>query len=121
MSTKQADSLYRAFTPKGAVYVDHTGERFLSGNVFVPDNNYRLVTIKLMNADGVEIQKIIPDEKGSFKVILDWVKKPASIWVSAYGYQSEAIYLNNLPSLQSVTISLVKRTYHADKEEVQKE
>ncbi|MNU79653.1 hypothetical protein D3C71_692680 [compost metagenome] len=33
MSTKQADSLSRAFTAKAAVYVDHTGERLLSGRL----------------------------------------------------------------------------------------
>ncbi|MNU79654.1 hypothetical protein D3C71_692690 [compost metagenome] len=90
--------------------------------LIIPENDcsagdYRSVTIKLINADGVEIQKILPDDKGNFKVVLDWAKKPVSIWVYAYGYQSELIYLNNLPSLQSVKISLVKMTYHASKEE----
>lgn len=118
MTPKQADSLYKTFTAKGAVYVDHTGERFLSGNIFVPDNNYRLVTIQLRNAEGAEIQKMIPDDKGNFKVVLDWAKKPVSIFVTAYGYQPELVFLNNLSSLQSVKISLVKTKNHASTEQI---
>lgn len=109
---KKADSLMRAITPKAAIYVDHTGERILSGNVFIPDGNYRSITMKLRNADGAEILKIIPDDKGNFKVVLDWAKKPASILVTVYGYQPELVFLSNLPSLQSVKISLVKTKYH---------
>lgn len=111
---RKADSLCRSITPKAAIYVDHTGERILSGNVFIPDGNYRSITMKLRNTEGAEILKIIPDDKGNFKVVLDWSKKPVSIFVTAYGYQPELVFLNNLSSLQSVKISLVKVKNHAN-------
>lgn len=118
---RKADSLSRSITPKAAIHVDHTGERILSGNVFIPDGNYRSITMKLRNAEGAEILKIIPDDKGNFKVVLDWSKKPVSIFVTAYGYQPELVFLNNLSSLQSVKISLVKMKHHASQEVIQKE
>lgn len=118
MTPKQADSLYKVYTLKSAVYVDHTGERVLSGNVFVPDGNYRAITMRLRNAEGTELQEIIPDDKGNFKIVLDWSKKPTSIWAYVYGYDPVLIYLNNLPSLQSVKISLVKTKNHASTEQI---
>ncbi len=118
MTPRQADSLSKVYTLKSAVYVNHTGERILSGNVFVPDGNYRAITMRLRDAEGTELQKILPDDKGNFKVVLDWSKKPVSIWVYVYGYDPQLIYLHNLPSLQSVKISLVKTKNHASTEQI---
>lgn len=102
------DSLVLMNTAKYAIDVNHSGEKMLSGVVVVPDGNYEQVTIQLLGSGDAGILTVKPDRNGKFTIELDWSKQPASLWIYAYGYVSEKLWLHNQPDLKKLKVSLVK-------------
>lgn len=87
-------------------YYDHSDEKFVSGSIIVPGNQFELIIIQLMNEEAKEISKIALNKNGTFKMPLDWSKNPASILVSGPGFVSATRYLSSEESITDLKITL---------------
>ncbi len=87
-------------------YFDHSDEKFVSGTIIVPGNQFELVTIQLMDNESKEILKTVLGKDGTFKIPLNWHKNPVSILVSGPGFLSAARYFSNEESIVDLKITL---------------
>lgn len=88
---------------------NHTDESFAAGKIKLQGKDFSLVRISLMDGASNELASVKPEKNGTFKVPLDWEKKPVAIRVSSPGYVSETVYFNNHKSLDNLLISLDER------------
>jgi hypothetical protein len=89
-----------------AAFYDHTDESFASGKIEMTGKDYERVTISLMDESSVELSSVKVSKNGTFKIPLDWAKKPVSIRVSAPGFASKIVYFSNHESLGNLSIGL---------------
>lgn len=92
-----------------AAFYDHTDESFAAGKIEMTGKDYERVTISLMDGSLVELSSVKVSKNGTFKIPLDWTKKPVSIRVSAPGFASKIVYFSNHESLGNLSISLNAR------------
>lgn len=90
-------------------YYDHSDEKFVSGAIFVAGKGYNLVTIQLLDNNGKEIAKVIPSENGKFTIPLDWIKNPASLYISGEGLISSTILFQEEKSIRDLKITLYQK------------
>ncbi len=90
-------------------YYDHSDEKFVSGAILVNGKGYGAVTVQLMDENGKEIAKVIPSENGKFMIPLDWIKKPASLYISGRGLISSTILFHEEKSIRDLKITLYQK------------
>lgn len=89
-------------------YYDHADETFTSGKILVDGKGYKMVTILLLDDDGKEIAKVTPYEDGKFKILLNWIKNPASLVISGEGLITATIFLHEKKSIRDMKIPLYR-------------
>ncbi len=92
-----------------AIFYDHSNEKFVSGKIKLNGAHAEDVKIALMNGNSVELSSVKVSKNGTFKIPLDWAKNPASIRVSAPGYEQQTVYFSNHQSLSNLTVTLYER------------
>nr|WP_294858930.1 hypothetical protein [uncultured Fluviicola sp.] len=89
-----------------AAFYDHTDESFAAGKIAMTGKDYERVTISLLDGSSVELSSVKASKNGTFKIPLDWAKKPVAIRVSAPGFTTKLVYFRNHESLGNLSISL---------------
>lgn len=92
-----------------AMSYDHSNEKFVNGKVKLNGKRVSEIKVALMDGNSVELSTIEIPKNGVFKIPLDWTKNPASIRISASGYQTETVYFSNHQSLGNLTVTLYER------------
>ena len=92
-----------------AISYDHSNEKFVSGKVKLNGKTVSEIKVTLVAGNSVELSAIEIPKNGVFKIPLDWTKNPASIRISASGYQTETVYFSNHRSLRDLTVTLDER------------
>lgn len=92
-----------------AISYDHSNEKFVSGKVKLNGKRVSEIKVTLVDGNAVELSTIEIPKNGVFKIPLDWTKNPASIRISASGYQTETVYFSNHQSLGNLTVTLYER------------
>lgn len=90
-------------------YYDHSDEQFTSGRILVDGKGYRLVTIQLLDDDGKEIANVTPYENGKFNIPLNWIKNPASLFISGEGLISSTVLFHEKKSIRDLKITLYRK------------
>jgi len=84
---------------------DHTSEKLMSG--FIADySGNKIVKAKLILFDekGNELAKTFTNTDGSFRMELNWEKKPSYVNVSAHDFETQIINLKTTEQLQEMKI-----------------
>lgn len=92
-----------------AISYDHSNEKFVSGKIKLDGALVEEIRIALMNGSSVELSTVKVSKNGTFKIPLDWTKNPASIRVSAPGYDQQTVYFSNHQSLSNLAVTLYER------------
>jgi len=92
-----------------AAYYDHTDESFAAGKINMTGKDYERVTISLLDGSLAELSSVKVSKNGTFKIPLDWAKKPVSIRIRAEGFTPKLIYFSNHESLGNLSITLNAR------------
>ena len=92
-----------------AVSYDHSNEKYVTGKVKLNGKRVSEIKVTLMDGNAVELSTIEIPKNGVFKIPLDWTKNPASIRISASGYQTETVYFSNHQSLGNLIVTLYER------------
>ena len=88
-------------------YYDHSDERFTGGVIKVDGRVRGAVKVQLLDAEGNKISETLSDEKGVFKIPLDWKTKPFSIYFSGPGVISSERRLSEYESIKHFEIDLL--------------
>jgi len=89
------------------IYYDHSDERFTAGVIQVDGQVRGAVKVQLLDAEGNKISETLSDEKGVFKIPLDWKTKPFSIYFSGPGVISSERRLSEYESIKHFEIDLL--------------
>lgn len=89
-------------------YYDHADEPYTSGKISVDGKGYKSVSVQLLDDDGKEIVKVTPYEDGKFKILLNWIKNPASLVITGEGLITSTIYLHEKKSIRDMKITLYR-------------
>lgn len=92
-----------------AISYDHSNEKFVNGKVKLNGKRVSEIKVTLVDGNAVELSTIEIPKNGVFKIPLDWTKNPASIRISASGYQTETVYFSNHQSLSNLSVTLNER------------
>lgn len=92
-----------------AISYDHSNEKFVNGKVKLNGKKVSEIKVTLVDGNAVVLSTIEIPKNGVFKIPLDWAKNPASIRISASGYQTETVYFSNHQSLGNLTVTLYER------------
>ena len=108
---EQHDSTTVPIMIQGAVAIsyDLSNEKFVTGKVKLKGKRVSEIKVTLVDGNAVTLSTIEIPKNGVFKIPLDWSKNPASIRISASGYQTEAVYFSNHQSLGNLTVNLHER------------
>lgn len=88
-------------------YYDHTDERFTAGVIKIDGKVRAGVKVQLLDAEGTKISETFSDEKGLFRIPLDWKKQPFSIYFSGPGIISSERKLSEYESIRNLEIHLL--------------
>ncbi len=95
---------------KGEVAIqeyDHTQEKLMSGIIMDgAGNKIEKAKLTIFNEGGVEIGKTTAKTDGSFRLELNWEKKPGYVQVEADDYEPLNIYLKRTEVLQEMKVVL---------------
>lgn len=90
-------------------YYDHSDEQFTDGTILVDGKGYKFVSIQLLDDGGKEIAKVTPNENGEFNFPLNWVKNPASLYISGEGLIPSTILFHEKKSIRNMKITLYRK------------
>ncbi len=84
---------------------DHTNERLMSGYITDHSGN-KVVKAKLIlfDAQGNELAKTLTNTDGSFRLELNWEKKPSYVKIVASDFENQIIHLKTTEQLQEMKI-----------------
>lgn len=88
-------------------YYDHSDEKSVGGIIKIDGLPRQSVKVQLLDAEGNKLSEVISDEKGRFRILLDWKKTPFSIYFSGPGVVSSERILNEYESIGNFEIILL--------------